>query len=173
MTRVLVSAASRHGATAEIGERIAANLRDCGIDAEFRPPDQVQAASDYDAFVLGSGVYAGHWLPAAVDLCDRIGSDLAGRPVWLFSSGPVGPEDSKLVKKMWVDPVDLERVRERIGAAEHRMFAGKLVRAELSRGQRAALFFFKRLAGDFRDWPAVQAWSTEIASALRGAGVSR
>lgn len=115
MIRVLVSAASRHGATAEIGEAIATALRESGLDAQFRPPERVAVTSDYDAFVLGSAVYAGHWLPDAIDLCDRIGPDLKGRPVWLFSSGPVGPEDSKLVKKMWTYPVDLEQVRERPG----------------------------------------------------------
>lgn len=166
MTRVLVSAASRHGATAELGEAIATVLADGGVAADFQPPEQVEAAADYDAFVLGSALYAGHWLPAAIDLCERIGPDLQGRPVWLFSSGPVGPEDSKLVKKMWTDPVDLERIRATTAAVEHQMFAGKLDRSGLSRAQRAALFFFKRLDGDFRDWEQVRAWSARIAAAL-------
>lgn len=163
MSRVLVSAASRHGATREIGEAIATTLRESGIDADFRPPEQVEVLSDYDAFVIGSAVYAGHWLPDALDLCERIEP---GRPVWLFSSGPVGPADSKLVKKMWTDPVDLEQVRGTTGAIEHRMFAGKLDRAGIGRAQRAALFFFKRLDGDFRDWQLVSAWAEEIAAAL-------
>jgi menaquinone-dependent protoporphyrinogen oxidase len=78
----------------------------------------------------------------------------------------VGPEDSKLVKKMWTDPVDLEQVGETTGAIEHRMFAGRLERSELGRAQRAALFLFKRLDGDFRDWPQVRAWAEEIAGAI-------
>lgn len=166
MTRVLVSAASQHGSTAEIGEAIAATLRERGIDADAVSPQKVEVTSDYDAFVVGSALYAGHWLEEAIDLCERLGPELDGRPVWLFSSGPVGPADSSLVKKMWTDPVDLEQVRATTGAAEHRMFAGKLVRTELSRVQRAALFFFKRLDGDHRDWNAISAFANEIASAL-------
>lgn len=173
MTRVLVSAASRHGATAEIGEAIATALREAGVDAECRPPERVEVTSDYDAFVFGSAVYAGHWLPDAIDLCERLGPDLKGRPVWVFSSGPVGPEDSKLVKKMWTDPVDLEQVRETTGAIEHRMFAGRLERSELGRAQRVALFFFKRLDGDFRAWPKVRAWAEEIAGAISSTAPSK
>lgn len=166
MTRVLVSAASRHGSTAEIAAAIAARLRESGIDADALAPERVEVQSDYDAFVIGSALYAGHWLEPAVELCERLAPVLGGRPVWLFSSGPVGPEDSSLAKKMWTDPVDLERVRETTGAAEHRMLAGKLVRSELSRAQRAALFFFKRLDGDYRDWNEVSAFADEIAATL-------
>ena len=169
MTRVLVSAASEHGATAEIAETIATTLRESGIEADALAPERVEVTSDYDAFVLGSAVYAGHWLPAAIDLCDRVSPALERRPVWLFSSGPTGPPDSKLVKKMWTDPVDLEQVRAKTGAREHRMFAGRLDRSGLGRGQRAALLFFKRLEGDFRDWPAIRAWAAEIAAALAAA----
>jgi menaquinone-dependent protoporphyrinogen oxidase len=166
VTRVLVSAASRHGSTTEIAEAIARALRERGVDADSIPPQRVEVTSDYDAFVIGSAVYTGHWLDDAIDLCKRLGPELGGRPAWLFSSGPVGPADSNLVKKMWTDPVDLEQVREATGAVEHRMFAGRLERAGLSGAQRAALFFFKRLDGDYRDWDEVAAYSEEIAAAL-------
>lgn len=167
MTRVLVSAASSHGATAEIAEAVATTLREQGISADAIPPNEVEVLSDYDAFVIGSAVYAGHWLPEAIELCERLGPDLAGRPVWLFSSGPVGPAESDMVKKMWADPADLEHLRATTDAVEHRMLAGKLVRSELGRVQRAGLFFFKRLAGDFRDWNEVSDFSQGIAAALR------
>ncbi|MGD9736046.1 MAG: flavodoxin domain-containing protein [Solirubrobacterales bacterium] len=170
MTRVLVSAASEHGASAEIAEAIASTLRESGIEADAVAPQRVEATSGYDAFVIGSALYAGHWRPAAIELCERISPGLNRRPVWLFSSGPVGPRESRLVKKMWTDPVDLEQVRARTGAVEHRMFAGKLERSRLGRGQRAALLFFKRLEGDFRDWPEIRAWATEIAAALAAGG---
>ncbi|HEY2716912.1 MAG TPA: flavodoxin domain-containing protein [Solirubrobacterales bacterium] len=166
MTRVLVSAASRHGSTTEIAEAIARGLHGHGIEADAVPPEQVEVTSDYDAFVIGSALYVGHWLEPAIELCERLGPDLAGRPAWLFSSGPVGPPESSFAKKMWTDPVDLERVRQATGAAEHRMFAGKLVRSELSRAQRAALFFFRRLDGDYRDWDEISAFANEVAGAL-------
>jgi menaquinone-dependent protoporphyrinogen IX oxidase len=67
--KVLVSAASKHGATSEIAEEIAKELREAlnersgegGEDArvEVRPPEQVNSVEDYAAVVLCSAVYSG------------------------------------------------------------------------------------------------------------------
>jgi menaquinone-dependent protoporphyrinogen oxidase len=81
--------------------------------------------------VLGSAVYAGHWLKPAKELVDRSGAALATKPVWLFSSGPVGeppkPEE---------DPVDVAEILEATRAREHRVFAGKIVKKQLSFPER-------------------------------------
>ena len=69
------------------------------------PPEQVGDVTDYDAMVLGSAVYTGHWLEPAKELVRRSGDGFAGRPVWLFSSGPVGDPTRELVQKMRADPV--------------------------------------------------------------------
>ena len=61
--RVLVSAASRHGATTEIAARIADGLGQAGIEAVVVEPDAVNSLEGFDGVVLGSGVYAGRWLP--------------------------------------------------------------------------------------------------------------
>ena len=89
---ILVAYASRHGATRGIAERIAATLQERGLDATLRPADEVGPVSDFDGFVIGSAAYAGHWLSPASDLVRRNVATLGGRPVWLFSSGPVGTE---------------------------------------------------------------------------------
>ena len=87
---VLVTVASRHGATGEIGELLAVALRDAGLTAEAHRPQEVVSLAGYDAIVLGSAVYAGRWLEAARAFADRHAAALATRPVWLFSSGPLG-----------------------------------------------------------------------------------
>jgi menaquinone-dependent protoporphyrinogen oxidase len=86
----------------------------------------------YEAVVLGSAVYTGRWLQPAKELVQRFGGALAGRPVWLFSSGPVGDPSRKLVQRMGADPVDLPDILERTQARDHRIFAGKLQRTNLS-----------------------------------------
>ena len=63
--KVLVCAASKHGATAQIGEAIADALNENGIHAALRAPQQIADLQGYDALVLGSGVYMGRWLPDA------------------------------------------------------------------------------------------------------------
>jgi len=43
----------------------------------------------YDAAVLGSGIYVGHWMDSARQSVERHAAALASGPVWLFSSGPI------------------------------------------------------------------------------------
>jgi menaquinone-dependent protoporphyrinogen oxidase len=90
MMRVLVTAATRYGASAEIAQTIAEVLGERGLEPTVLPPEQVEEVDGYDAVVLGSAVYAGHWLKPAKELVERHAGGLAGRPVWWFSSGPVG-----------------------------------------------------------------------------------
>jgi len=90
--RVLVAYASRHGATQGIAERIGETLRAAGVEAEVQPAASVKRAAGYDAYVIGSAAYMFHWLKDAVGFVRRNRAALAGKPVWLFSSGPLGTE---------------------------------------------------------------------------------
>jgi menaquinone-dependent protoporphyrinogen oxidase len=164
--RVLVTAASEHGATAEIAEAIGRVLRGRGLDARVVAPGDVEGIDGYDAVVLGSAVYSGRWLAPARELVDRCGPALAARPVWLFSSGPVGDPSRALTRKMGEDPADLAAVREATGARDHRMFAGRLERRHLGLAQRAALTVVRGLEGDFRDWSEIERWAAGIADEL-------
>lgn len=164
--RVLVSAASMHGATAQIAQAIGQVLAQRGFTVTVIPPEQVLSVDGYDAVIIGSAVYAGHWLDPAKNLVSRSGDALAARPVWLFSSGPVGKPAGKLARAMGEDPADLPALRAASGARDHRMFAGKLDRTVLSRPQRTALLVFRGLDGDFRDWADVRQWADGIARQL-------
>jgi len=163
---VLVTAASMHGATAEIAEAIGKTLADHGLAATVIAPGEVSDIDGYDAVILGSAVYTGHWLDAATDLAKRCRPGLATRPVWLFSSGPVGEPTGKLAQAMAKDPVELPTIRAATGARDHQMFAGKLDPKSLSGIQRAALLAFPGLNGDFRDWDKIRQWTDGIAQQL-------
>ena len=110
----------------------------------------------------GSGVYAGHWLKPAKEVVARCGTGLAERPVWLFSSGPIGdppkPEE---------DPVDVADLLAATRAQEHRLFPGKLVRKQLTFPERAIVSALHVPEGDFRDWAGISSWAADIAAALR------
>ena len=60
--RVLVTVASKHGSTAEIGTAIAGILAEAGHKVLEQRPEDADDPSKFDAGVMGSGVYAGHWL---------------------------------------------------------------------------------------------------------------
>ena len=99
--RVLVTAATKYGATAEVAQMIAEVLADRGLEPTVVPPEQVEGVDGYDAVVLGSAVYAGHWRKPARELVNRCGTALAERPVWLFSSGPVGDPSPRRTPSTW------------------------------------------------------------------------
>lgn len=163
---MLVCAASRHGSTAEIAAVIRDELESRGLRASLLPAAEVRTVTGYDAVVLGSAVYVGHWLAPAMDLVARCGDELATRPVWLFTSGPVGKPSGKLATAMGTDPVELPRVRAATGARGHKIFAGKLNPKSLPLGQRISVRVFRGMAGDFRDWTEIRRWADSIADEL-------
>lgn len=161
--RILVSAASKHGSTAEIAERVAETLRTQAPDdtvVDVREAGDVNDVVPYDAVVLGSAVYMGKWLEDARALADRMGS-APPRQVWLFSSGPIGdppkPEEN---------PHEVAEIVAATHARDHQLFAGRIERSRLGFGERALMMAFRVHDGDYRDWDAIDAWSTQIAADL-------
>jgi menaquinone-dependent protoporphyrinogen oxidase len=161
--RVLVTAASRHGATHEIAAAIAAGLARRGVEADATPVEELAALDGYDAYVIGSAVYVGRWLAPARELVEANAERLAARPVWMFSSGPLGPPDAL---KPEGDPVDAADMIEAAGAVSHRVFAGRLDKSLLGLGEKAVVVAVRAPEGDFRDWEAIDGFAAEIADQL-------
>ena len=161
--RVLVSAASKHGSTADIAARIAEVLRVAlpgDAVVEVRPVAEVTDLTPYDAVVLGSAVYMGRWLDSAGDAAKLIESH-PPRPVWLFSSGPIGnpPKPDE-------DPTEVAALVAATGSRGHRLFAGRLDRHRLGFAERAMVTALRVADGDFRDWDAIDSWGRQIAAEL-------
>src|SRR5687768_16293976 len=118
----MVSAASRHGSTAEIAARIAGSLRNSlpGDVVDVLPADEVDDATSYDAVLVGSAIYMGRWLDDARTLAERIAAQ-PPRPVWLFSSGLLGDP-----AKPDEDPAEVGDLVNTTHARSHRLFAGRL-----------------------------------------------
>jgi menaquinone-dependent protoporphyrinogen oxidase len=171
--RVLVVAASRHGATAEIADALARALADCpagraaGLSAVAVPVQQRPDPAPFDAVVLGSAVYAGRWLDPARRYAAGYAGVLRTRPVWLFSSGPIGeppfPAD---------EPHDAAPLATITGARAHRVFPGRLDKSRLDVGERAMVTAMRAPLGDFRNWDEITAWAADIAAAVTGLSVT-
>lgn len=159
--RILVTAASKHGATAEIADAIAAELAASGATVTRLDPEDIDSVEPYGAVVLGSAVYAGRWQKDARVLVERFADDLAVRKVWLFSSGPIGNPPMPDT-----EPVDVAEVMASCAATEHRVFAGSMQQSKLSFGERAIVAALRAEYGDFRDWDDVRAWARSIATRL-------
>jgi menaquinone-dependent protoporphyrinogen oxidase len=160
--KVLVCAATKYGATGEIANAVADVLAENGLEVTVIPPEQAGAIEQFDAVVLGSAVYMGQWMKPARELVDRSAAVLAARPVWLFSSGPVG-EPAKPAE----NPVDVSKILQSTKARDHRVFTGRLVRKHLSFPDRAMASAIRAAEGDFRNWAEIRAWAAGIASALQ------
>jgi menaquinone-dependent protoporphyrinogen oxidase len=187
MTKVLIAYASRHGGTRGIAERMGAVLSAEGIACRIAPVESDPDPSLVDACVLGSGVYMGSWLKEAVGYGWRHAGVLAERPVWLLSSGPL----QSAATEKGTDPNDPLAVA--LGPAEGPGSGGRRKVAELSNAinPRDHRVFYgaydptdppktmpERLvrmlphsdgilpAGDFRDWPQIEAWAHELGREL-------
>jgi menaquinone-dependent protoporphyrinogen oxidase len=173
--RVLVVYASHHGATQGIAERIASTLDRSGITTTLRRVGEVGDLAGYDAFVVGSAAYMFHWLKEATAFVRRNRVVLASHPVWLFSSGPLGTEttdaDGRDVRAA-AEPREFIELRAAIHPCGERIFFGAYdpkqkpigFMERVTRVMPAARAAFP--AGDFRDWPEIEAWAADIADEL-------
>lgn len=163
--RVLVAYESKHGSTKVIAERIARTLSTHDLDATARPMHEVIDVGGYDAYVIGSAVYYGGWMKEAVDFVRAHEFWLVDKPVWLFSSGPIGTSRP-------ADPKEIAILRETSKPHDHHVFYGALVRDELSIGERLIVGALKAPDGDFRDWNEIDQWAEGIAEELSKARVT-
>ncbi len=168
--RVLVAYASRAGSTRGIAEFIGEKLKTRGNQVDVLGFDSTENLNRYDAFVIGSAVYQYHWLKEAKEFVSKNSSILAGRPVWLFSSGPTGLKttDSKGRDLREVSgPKEIDELRALIHPRDHRVFFGAFFPDKLT---GAVGWFARRVpkdqVGDFRNWKEIEAWTNEIANAL-------
>ena len=159
--RVLVTAASKHGSTNDIAHAIEAALVARQVDADVWSIDAVDSLDGYDAVVLGSAIYMGHWLDPAKRFVQRHEAALKERPVWLFASGPLGDP-----AKPEGPPTDAATMVEATGAREHVIFAGNLDKHRLGLAERAMVAAVKAPEGDVRPWDEIDAWVDRIAAAM-------
>jgi menaquinone-dependent protoporphyrinogen oxidase len=136
-------------------------LAEHGCEVTVPPPEKVGAVEEFDAVVLGSAVHMGQWMKPARELAERTADALASRPVWLFSSGPVG-EPAKPAG----NPVDVTKIVQASEARDHQIFTGKLARKHLSFPDRAIYSAIRAQEGDFRNWAEIRDGATGIADAL-------
>jgi menaquinone-dependent protoporphyrinogen oxidase len=159
---VHVITASKHESTREVGEAIANRLRQHGQEVIATDAEAVDELPAGDPVVLGSPIYMGRWMKASRALAGRLAEEPPGRPLWMFTIGPLGdppqPENAK-------PEAEIEAIAER-RAREHRVFTGKLDRSVLNRRERLVTRAVKVPDGDFRDWPAIEAWADDIAGEL-------
>jgi menaquinone-dependent protoporphyrinogen oxidase len=167
MKNILVTYASKYGSTAEIAEKIGEVLRGGDLNISVLPLTEAGDISSYEAVILGSGVYAGHWLKDAVHFLESNEKALATKPVWIFSSGPTGEGDPVEIMHGWRFPEAQQAVIDRIHPKDITLFHGNIAIHKLHLGDKLIIKAVRAKVGDFRDWEAIQTWAKRIATALQ------
>lgn len=158
---VLVTYGTTNGSTARIAETVADVLRKEGLTVETLPARSVAGVTSYDAVVVGGGLYAGRWHKDARRFVRRHRHELAERPVWLFSSGPLDATASERD----IPPVPgVKKAVVELDAREHVTFGGCL--EEGAKGWVARMILRNGKGGDFRDFTAIETWAAHVADDL-------
>jgi menaquinone-dependent protoporphyrinogen oxidase len=165
---ILVTYASKYGATKEIAQKIGEVLRQAGLQVDVLPVGTVRDLNRYGAVILGSAVYVGKWTKEAVQFLQANTQTLADKAVWLFSSGPTGEGDPVELVEGQRLPVILQPVVDRIQPRDIAVFHGYIDPDKINFIEKWAIkSLVKKPFGDFRDWNSITAWATSIAKTLK------
>lgn len=162
---VLVTYASRSGATAGVAEAIAKTLSECGERVELLPMQEVTDLSQYRAVVAGSAIQGQKWLPEAMHFLKKNQAELRHKPFAAFLTcitlSMKSSEQYRDGVSSWMAPV-----RALVNPVSEGLFAGTL-------NFRKVPFSFNTLlmripvalgmwkVGDHRDWEAIRAWAMQ------------
>lgn len=171
--KVLVAYATAHGSTAEVAERISSILQKRGISATSANVQNVANVDGYDAFILGTAVHAGTWLPDMTAFVKRTAANMDQKPVyvWVNCIRVIEQFGYDHVVEYYMVPEALAGLNVRDKTA----FAGKLRLDEVDWNERWTLAarydgttWPSNFDGDFRDWDKIAAWADKVASELLG-----
>jgi menaquinone-dependent protoporphyrinogen oxidase len=158
--RVLVTYGSTRGGTDRLAHWLAEELTARGHTVDLCPAKASRHLGAEDAVVVGA-LYAGRWHPDARRFVRRHRAALSTRPVWFFSSGPLGDEAAATEAA----PVpQVARLMAMVGARGHRTFGGRLDAG--AKGFLASKIA-RRTAGDWRDRDDVAGFAAMIDRTLR------
>jgi menaquinone-dependent protoporphyrinogen oxidase len=167
---VLVAYATKYGSTKEVAEAVGTALREAGLTVDVRPVRDVGSLESYSAVVLGAPLYIGRWLKEARTFLSRHQSELAQRPIAVFSGGSLQANeeqtqgvrlqiDKQLAQFPWLSPIAVEVVGGKYDPARLRALDGLLAKLPASP-------LYRQAAADIRDWQAISLWASELAARL-------
>ncbi len=162
MTTVLVACAGKMGGTREIGIAIGEELHASGLTVKVGDAREVFDLDGFDAVVIGSALYTGRWRPEAVRLLERVTALRRPIRVFLFQSGPCGPDAQ--TRQVPV-PKRVGKLAAAPGVGLPVTFGGRLEPAT-ARGFLAKKMAEGPTAGDFRDFHRIRQYARTIATEL-------
>jgi menaquinone-dependent protoporphyrinogen oxidase len=163
--KILVTYASRAGATAGVAEAIGKTLAESGAQVDVLPMGEVTDLGLYRAVVVGSAIQGGKWLPEAMEFIQTHQSALIRKPCAAFlvcMTLTMGNGKYRQEVATWMEPV-----RQLIHPASEGLFAGVLDISKVpSFSERLKFRLSVALGvwseGDHRDWEAIRSWASGL-----------
>lgn len=162
--RILITYASRHGATAEVAEAISQTLSSKGVDVDLMTLTKIKAIDGYRAVVIGAPIYSANWMPDATEFVKKHQSSLGKIPVACFVLAIRLREDTEELREAVKRAISTERVI--MQPVTLGLFAGALDYGKLSPIVRLQAETKKLPEGDFRDWDAIREWASTLPDLL-------
>ncbi|MCC6617238.1 MAG: flavodoxin domain-containing protein [Anaerolineae bacterium] len=168
--KILVTYASRNGATAGVAEAIGKTLTETGAQVDVRPMAEITDLTPYDAVVAGSAIQGAQWLPEAMTFLRTHQTALARKPFAAFlvcMTLAMTKGDYREQVGPWLAPV-----RALVKPVSEGLFAGVLDISKVPSFSERLKFRMSVLAGvwsegDHRDWNAIRAWAQSLPEALK------
>lgn len=159
--KILVTYATVAGSTEEVAIRIKDQLCKAGLQVSIAEVSQVKSTKEYQGVVIGSGIYAGHWIKSADEFLKKNKEELKTKKIAYFFLCLLLKDDTPENRKKVAEYLKDER--ELITPISEGHFAGKGDSSKLSFTQRQFAKMMKMPEGDFRNWKAIESWAQELA----------
>lgn len=160
MTILVTYGTKMHG-TEGLAGMVADALRTEGFAVDVAPARDVGDVSGYDAVIVGGALYALRWHKDARRFVKHHVDELAERPTYFFSSGPL--DDTAAAGD--IPPVKgVQALMDQVHARAHVTFGGRLP-ADAEGFPASSMA--KKHAGDWRDGEQVRSWVDSIVPGLR------
>ncbi len=163
--KILVTYASRLGATRGVAEAIAKTLAEGGVSVDVLPMQDIRDLGPYRAVIAGSAIRGGQWLPEAMQFIRTHQAILSQKPfaaflVCMTLAMPKG--DYREHVATWLAPV-----RALVKPVSEGLFAGALDVSKVpSIGDRLKFRLSVAMGvwseGDHRDWEAIRSWAESL-----------
>ncbi len=168
--KILVTYASRFGATAGVAEAIGKTLAERGAQVDVLPMKEVQDLTAYQAVVAGSAINGGAWLPDAMTFLRERQTELRSKPLAVFqvcmTLAMKNGEQYRSHVATWLEPV-----RSLVRPLSEGLFAGTLDISKIPSWSdrlkfRLSVLFGVWQEGDHRDWKTIHEWADGLVPLL-------
>lgn len=157
MGRILITYATRAGATADVAGILADALREAGHDVVTADPAADPRPDGEDLFIVGSGIHATAWYPEALGWLERHAAGLEGR-LALFNVCLNAADPAKRDETLGYNDVAAALAAPRASAS----FAGRYVPERVSLWKRVFMRTMRASLTDHVDPQAIRDWAAEL-----------